>query len=832
MKKFNSISLITLSIIILSFAVLSAASASASFLAKWPVPGPGAPSHGLQGMAIDSANNIYVADGSINWRKFNNAGTLLFSGDSFQYVYGITIDAGRGLIYTSSALGNNDIQKFRVSDGALLGRFGQGSVNQPRGIATDSSGNLYVVEAGANRVRKFAPSPTFHQSFVLPTVLAQWGSQGSGDGQFNTPWGIAVDASGNVYVTDHSNHRVQKFSSSGVFVSKWGSFGTADGQFNGPTNVAVDSAGRVYVSDSGNNRIQVFSGSGAFVAKFGTAGSGDGQFSSPRGIVVDSAGNIYVADNGNNRVQKFSAIPIPDNVPPVTTATANNADGSSYSFGELTNQAVNVALSCADGGATPSGCKNTKFCTTTGSSCAPATLYGSVPYSISEDGTTTTCFNSEDNAGNVETASCEQVVIDTTPPDVTPPAVTISSPLDDEIKPVDASVTFSASDASSPLSYEVSLNGAPVASGSTPPNTSVTVPISQTQSSNTALVSVTDPSGNNGSASVIMHPDDTDGIEWKVDRNKLSGADESVTFSSEFNDGEGTYGAVADRGGWTVNVTDLPSPAGVRVSISGSGTMAKIISCNNNVETQLDTAGETADITCGSTTVTAVQASPNIKLREPQSGTGGKATTVNLMTGQTATLGSFVAASPSNTSSILVEVVDQNNNVLGSGSLNPGQTLDIEPNGPNGTVVLKNLSSEPVSFTLEGAVLNLLPGEKFSDLCPNSVADPEPNENHFSWVGGAMFKTKDPKTKTLVDSQYSMTQTGGCTCNQILEKTSGQERGQEKVGCTKETLDKFVSSQKNLLVGLLVGVNGNLPYIIALVVVGLSALGFYYRKRN
>jgi DNA-binding beta-propeller fold protein YncE len=831
MKKSNLISLIILSITVISLAVLSIVSASASFLAKWSVPGPGAPSHGLQGMAIDGVNNIYVADGSINWRKFNNSGTLLFSGDSFQYVYGLAIDVGRGLIYTSSALGNNDIQKFRVSDGALLGRFGQGSVNQPRGIATDSSGNLYVVETGANRVRKFAPSPTFHQSFVLPAVLAQWGSQGSGDGQFNTPWGIAVDASGNVYVADHSNHRVQKFSSSGVFVAKWGGFGTADGQFNGPTNVAVDSAGRVYVSDSGNNRVQVFSGSGSFVAKFGTSGSSDGQFSSPRGIVIDSAGNIYVADNGNNRVQKFSSIPIPDNAPPVTTATANNADGSSYSFGELTNQVVNIILSCADGGSTPSGCKNTKFCTTANSSCTPATLYSGTPYSISEDGTTNTCFSSEDNAGNVETAFCGQVVIDTTPPDTTPPAVTITSPLNDEIKPVSASVTFSASDASSPLSYEVSLNGALVASGNTAPNASVTVSLSQTQASNNVSVSVTDPAGNIGSASVVMHPDDTDGIEWKVDRNKLSGADESITFSSEFNDGEGTYGTVTDRGGWTVNVTDLPSPAGVRVSLSGSGSTAKIISCNNNVETQLDSAGEIADITCGSTTVTAVQASPNIKLREPQSGTGGKATTVNLMTGQTATLGSFVAASPSNTSPISVEVVDQNDNVLGEGLLNPGQILDIEPNGPNDTVVLKNLGSEPVSFTLEGAVLNLIPGEQFSDLCPNSVTDSEPNENRFSWVGGAMFKTKDPKTKALVDSQYSMAQTKGCTCGQILEKTSGQERGQEKAGCTKETLDKFVS-KNNLLVGLLVGVNGNLPYIIVLIVAVLGALGFYYRKRS
>jgi len=86
--------------------------------------------------------------------------------------------------------------------------------------------------------------------------LAKWGSPGIGDGQFNFPEGMAVDSGGNIYVSDRFNHRIQKFSSSGVFLAKWGSQGSSDGQFKFPEGVAVDSAGNVYVSDRFNNRIQ------------------------------------------------------------------------------------------------------------------------------------------------------------------------------------------------------------------------------------------------------------------------------------------------------------------------------------------------------------------------------------------------------------------------------------------------------------------------------------------------------------------------------------------------------------------------------------------------
>ena len=134
---------------------------------------------------------------------------------------------------------------------------------------------------------------------------------GTGDGEFNLPFGIACDSSGHVYVTDNGNNRVQEFYSSGNFLAKWGTFGNGNGQFNSPWGIAVDGT-EVYVADVGNNRIQKFYNYppinviGHFNWKFGSQGSGQGQFYWPNGVNIDNAKNIYVADTTNARIQKFS----------------------------------------------------------------------------------------------------------------------------------------------------------------------------------------------------------------------------------------------------------------------------------------------------------------------------------------------------------------------------------------------------------------------------------------------------------------------------------------------------------------------------------------------
>lgn len=222
---------------------------------------------------------------------------------------GIAVDSA-GNVYVVDASGDTrgQIQKFDAN-GTFLGRVGANNDN-PDGfvsayrITSDSSNNIYATDGNADRtnnlVKKFNSSGVFQFAF---------GSRGSGGGQFAVPGpaGVAINSSGNIYVADPGNNRVQKFSSTGTFIASIGSSGSGDGQFSGPTGIAIDSSDNLYVADSGNNRIQKFNSAGTFVTKWGTSGTGNGEFSLPDGVAVDNAGTVYVADTGNNRVQLFSS---------------------------------------------------------------------------------------------------------------------------------------------------------------------------------------------------------------------------------------------------------------------------------------------------------------------------------------------------------------------------------------------------------------------------------------------------------------------------------------------------------------------------------------------
>jgi sugar lactone lactonase YvrE len=176
---------------------------------------------------------------------------------------------------------------------ATWGGYGSGSGQffYPWGMAFDASGNLYVADQGNNRIQKFSSSGAF---------LLQLGSRGSGNGQFNFPSGVAVDASGNVYVADQENHRIQKLDSSGVFVAKWGTPGFGDSQFYFPCGLALDDSANVYVADQGNYRIQKFTSTGAYVTQWSSG------FAAPVGVAVDAGGTVYVVDYGNSVIQTFT----------------------------------------------------------------------------------------------------------------------------------------------------------------------------------------------------------------------------------------------------------------------------------------------------------------------------------------------------------------------------------------------------------------------------------------------------------------------------------------------------------------------------------------------
>ncbi len=175
---------------------------------------------------------------------------------------------------------------------------GSGQLSGPAGVAVDSSGDVWVVDTGHNRVQEFNSKGEFVREF---------GGSGSGNGVFSKPEGIAVSSSGNVYVADTGNYRVQEFNSKGEFVRVIGSLGEGNGQFGDVRGVAVDGEGHVWTVEYGllKTRVQEFTSEGVYINQFGKEGTGNVQFKSPKGIAVDSKGNVWVADTGNNRVQEL-----------------------------------------------------------------------------------------------------------------------------------------------------------------------------------------------------------------------------------------------------------------------------------------------------------------------------------------------------------------------------------------------------------------------------------------------------------------------------------------------------------------------------------------------
>jgi len=240
-----------------------------------------------------SGDGSYCSD----FGKFKNpSGIAAIKEGSFPHTY---IN-----IYVADS-GNHRIQKFDSSGGYVSqwGSHGSGDgqfnslIPRHSGIDITNDGYIYITDIGNQRVQKFDASGLY---------ISQWGSYGSGDVQFDNPSGIAVSSDGSIYVVDTDNNRVQKFNSSGVYISQWGSYGSGDGQFNSPSGIAVSSDGSIYVVDTNNNRVQKFNSSSVYVSQWGSYGSGDGQFNSPSGIAVSSDGSVFVVDSGNHRIQKFS----------------------------------------------------------------------------------------------------------------------------------------------------------------------------------------------------------------------------------------------------------------------------------------------------------------------------------------------------------------------------------------------------------------------------------------------------------------------------------------------------------------------------------------------
>ena len=192
---------------------------------------------------------------------------------------------------------NDDLPgPFILSFGSLGSANGQ--FETPFDVAVDSADRILVVDYGNHRIQIFDSAGNHLQSF---------GSFGFANGQFSYPVGIAVDSADRILVADTGNDRIQIFNSAGVHLQSIGSLGPANGQFSQPVGIAVDSADRILVADSNNHRIQIFNSAGNHLQSFGNPGSANGQFSNPSGIAVDSADRILVADSNNHRIQIFNS---------------------------------------------------------------------------------------------------------------------------------------------------------------------------------------------------------------------------------------------------------------------------------------------------------------------------------------------------------------------------------------------------------------------------------------------------------------------------------------------------------------------------------------------
>jgi len=233
-----------------------------------------APLHDCQGLAVDRAGNIYIADpGDHRVRKINPSGT-------------ITTVAGNG---SAGFTGDN-------------GPADHAQLNLPYGVSTDAAGNVYIADLGNNRIRRVSASG------VITSLK----------GMFKAPRNVLADAQGNVYVSEFDANRVVRVNADGTVTpiagtgarGLSGDFGAATAAtLNSPAGLALDGSGALYIADSGNSVIRRVAG-GLIATVLGTGVPGSqvpAQLYLPTGVALDAQGNLYVADSANSRIRKLSA---------------------------------------------------------------------------------------------------------------------------------------------------------------------------------------------------------------------------------------------------------------------------------------------------------------------------------------------------------------------------------------------------------------------------------------------------------------------------------------------------------------------------------------------
>ena len=289
----------------------------------WPSLPQGRALGRASGVAVDSHNHVVVFHSvDRDWSDpfpddpIEGATVAIFDGasgeliaewgnDVFIMPHGLEVDANDNIWLTD--VGRHQVFKYS-HDGELLLELGENRVpgadtthfNLPTDVAVLDDGGFFVSDGyGNSRVLKFSSDGEFE---------FQWGTQGSGEGDFALPHGLALDGAGRLYVADRSNSRVQVFDHEGSFVSEW-----LRAKVGRPYGIAVDRAGSVFVVDGGDqptsppdrSRVIRLSSAGSIEAVFGRFGNYDGQFQMGHDLAIGEDGAVYVVDIIGKRVQKF-----------------------------------------------------------------------------------------------------------------------------------------------------------------------------------------------------------------------------------------------------------------------------------------------------------------------------------------------------------------------------------------------------------------------------------------------------------------------------------------------------------------------------------------------
>jgi sugar lactone lactonase YvrE len=280
---------------------------------------------------------------------------------SFNGVWSVGADASGNVFVADQA--NQVIRK--VTSGGVVTTFagsvagyldGTGTAaefDNPHELALDNAGNIYVVDQSNQMIREITPAG-------VVTTFAGSGLQGFQDGPaatatFSFPSGVAVDGSGNVYVADYQNNAIRKISGGVVSTLAGGTQGSADGtgtaaQFNQPDDIAIDNTGNLYVTDWANHEIRKVTPAGVVTtfAGNGTGGFANGKgtaaiFNHPWGIAIDSKNNIYVGDEYNNMIRKITSDGTVTTLAGSGTQGLKDGSGTAASFNAPLGVAVNAA---------------------------------------------------------------------------------------------------------------------------------------------------------------------------------------------------------------------------------------------------------------------------------------------------------------------------------------------------------------------------------------------------------------------------------------------------------------------------------------------------------